>query len=296
MLCALLTTLCWACNFPVSRFLFGKGAEQLDEWAASYLRMIFALIFLLPFTFRKGEYKKLWENKKRDGLYFLLLSFLTMGEAVLAFIALKYTTAARASLMANTSPVFTLIISYFAGREILTGRKILGMSLGFSGLLLASFSRGSDVYSAGYVSTLTGDLIAIISGIFWSFYTVFGEKVASRYNGLFCSVIFKIISLFLMIPILICFDSSFQLKLPLSVWMGLLYLGICSSGLALALWSFAQKHVEPGALGAFGYISATCATVFSMIFLKEKLTLTFVLSFFLVLCGVFLMIRKEKTS
>ena len=97
-----------------------------------------------------------------------------------------------------------------------------------------------------------------------------------------------------MIPLLLIFHSSFTFNLPLSVWIGLVYLGVVSSGLALALWAYAQKYVEPGAIGAFGYISATLATIFSMFFLKEKLTVTFLFSFLMVLGGVTLMIREKK--
>ncbi|MBO5723718.1 MAG: EamA family transporter [Lentisphaeria bacterium] len=296
LFCAFLATLFWSCNYPVSRFLFGKGAENLDEWAVSYLRLILALIFLLPFTVKKGDYKRLAGNWKMDGKFFLVMSIFTLAEVILAFVALKYTTAARASLMANASPVFTLIISFIAGREILSARKITGACLGMAGIILAGMSKGSDLFSGGNVSTLVGDLMALSSGIFWSLFTVFGEKVASRYNGMFCSAVFKIFGLVLMIPILLIFNCSFTFNLPLSVWIGLIYLGVFSSGLALALWAYAQKHVEPGAIGAFGYISATLATIFSMIFLKEKLTPVFIISFLMVLGGVALMIREKKSN
>ena len=292
--CAFLATLCWACNYPVSRYLFGKGAENLDEWAVSYLRLILALIFLLPFTVKKGDYKRFCENWRSDGKFFLIMSIFTLAEVLLAFVSLKYTTAARASLMANASPLFTLFISFLAGREILNARKITGALLGMAGIVLVGISKGSDLFSGNNVSTLTGDLLALSSGVFWSLFTVFGEKVASRYNGLFCSAVFKIFGLILMVPLLLIFHSSFTFNLPLSVWIGLVYLGVVSSGLALALWAYAQKHVEPGAIGAFGYISATLATIFSMFFLKEKLTVTFLFSFLMVLGGVTLMIREKK--
>ena len=292
--CAFLATLCWASNYPVSRFLFGKGAENLDEWAVSCLRLILALVFLLPFTVKKGDYRRLLENWRSDGKFFLLMSIFTLGEVLLAFVALKYTTAARASLMANASPLFTLFISFLAGREILNARKITGALLGMAGIILVGMSKGSDLFSGNNVSTLAGDLLALSSGVFWSLFTVFGEKVASRYNGLFCSAVFKIFGLILMIPLLLIFHSSFTFHLPLSVWIGLVYLGVVSSGLALALWAYAQKHVEPGAIGAFGYVSATLATIFSMIFLKEKLSISFLFSFLMVLGGVTLMIREKK--
>ena len=147
--CAFLATLCWASNYPVSRFLFGKGAENLDEWAVSCLRLILALVFLLPFTVKKGDYRRLLENWRSDGKFFLLMSIFTLGEVLLAFVALKYTTAARASLMANASPLFTLLISVLAAKEVFTGRKILGLLMGLAGIILTASSKGGDAFSNG---------------------------------------------------------------------------------------------------------------------------------------------------
>ena len=72
-----------------------------------------------------------------------------------------------------------------------------------------------------------------------------------------------------------------------------------SGGVAVWLWSYAQKHVEPGVLGSFGYLSAICATLFSMIFLKESITPPFIIAFVMILGGMTLIIssgKKEKKA
>lgn len=293
LLCALTATLCWACNYPVSRFMLGDGNTQIDEWFLSYLRIVIAIIFMLPFTFRGDDWSKFRFNWKRDWKMFVFLSFCSICEGVLAFVALKYTTAARASLMANTAPVFTLIISLAFAKESASGKKIIGMILGFCGILLVALSQGKDVFSSG-LSTLGGDMLALISGIFWAVFTVFGGNVASKYSGVFCSVMFRLSGIFLMIPVMIAFNSKISFDFPPRVWLGTLYLGIISSGAAVGLWSYAQKYVKPGALGSFGYLSALMATIFSMIFLKEQITLSFVIAFAAILCGVFLMVKNRK--
>ena len=80
--------------------------------------------------------------------------------------------------------------------------------------------------------------------------------------------------------------------LPLLVWIGIVYLGCGPSGLAVGLWRQALKYLPAGELGAFGYVSALSAVVFSVIFLGEKVTWGFAAAAALIVSGVSLMLRR----
>lgn len=296
LLCALTATLCWASNYPVSRLIFNcGGTAELDEWWSAWLRNLFCAASLLPVTFMatKGSWGHFAANWKKDWKMFLFLGVMLVGEGALCFAAAKYTTAARTSLFANTSPVFTLLISFLFAKELMSGRKITGVLLGLAGIVIAAVSRGGDAFSAG-LSTLGGDLLALVSGVFWATFTVFGGDASSRYNGVFCTVMYRICGLLVMVPVLFFCNISFDL--PLTVWLGLIYMAVISGGVAVWLWSCAQKYVEPGVLGSFGYLSAFCATAFSLFFLKEKITWPFILAFCLILGGMALILKPVKAK
>ena len=294
LLCAFTATMCWASNYPVFRLIFNRaGAQDLDEWWSSWLRTLLCIFVMVPFTFTAKEgswglFKKEW---KKDWKIFLFLGFALVAEGALCFAAAKYTTAARTSLFANTSPVFTLLISFLFAKELLSGRKIIGVLMGLAGILLAAFSKGNDAFTLG-LSTLRGDLLALLSGVFWATFTVFGGEASSKYNGAFCTVLYRFCGVLLMTPVL--FFCDIQLDLPWKVWLGILYVAGVSGGLAVWLWSIAQKHVEPGVLGSFGYLSAFSATLFSVLFLNEKITFSFIAAFVLILGGLSLIIKQDK--
>ena len=300
LFCALAATLCWASNYPVFRLIFKSGGmENLDEWWSSWLRTAMCAFLMSPFTFstKEGSWGKFGKNWKQDWKIFLLLGFFLFAEGALCFAAAKYTTAARTSLFANTSPVFTLLISFICAKELLSGRKILGVLMGLGGIVLAAFSRGGDAFTSTGMTTLGGDMLALLSGVFWALFTVFGGDASSRYNGAFCTVLYRFCGLLLMVPMLFFCDVTFDFSLR--VWGGLIYLAAISGGVAVWLWSYAQKHVEPGVLGSFGYLSAICATLFSMIFLKESITTSFIIAFVMILGGMTLIIssgKKEKKA
>lgn len=295
LLCAFLATMCWASNYPVFRLIFKSGgAENLDEWWSSWLRTALGAVLMLPFTFvvKEGSWGKFRKEWKQDWKIFLLLGFFLVGEGALCFAAAKYTTAARTSLFANTAPVFTLLISFLFAREVLTAGKTAGVLMGLAGIILAAVTRGGDAFSGMGLSTFWGDLLALLSGVFWALFTVFGGDASKKYNGAFCTVIYRVCGLLLMLPVL--FFCSVSFDIPWRVWLGLVYLALISGGVAVWLWSYAQKHVEPGILGSFGYLSAFCATLFSTIFLGEKITCPFVIAFVLILGGMALILRQRK--
>ncbi|MBR7105302.1 MAG: DMT family transporter [Lentisphaeria bacterium] len=296
LLCALLATTIWAGNYPVSRLLFnGTGAENLDEWWTAFLRSSLGIFVMLPVSLcvKEGSWKDFGRQWKADWKMFVFLSGCCVAENVICFVALKYTTSARASLMANASPLFTLLISVLAAKEVFTGRKILGLLMGLAGIILTASSKGGDAFSNG-LSMLLGDLLALVSGVFWAFFTVFGSNVASRYNGAFCTALYRFGGMFFMIPVLIYFKSRISFDFTPSVWCGLVYLSVVSSGLAVWLWSVAQRYVEPGVLGSFGYLGALFAAGFSLIFLKERISVGFILAFCLILGGMALVIRRKE--
>ncbi|MBO7146195.1 MAG: DMT family transporter [Lentisphaeria bacterium] len=283
----------WGSFYPVSRLIFGNELEKYDELYISALRVALSFIVMTPFLWIGNSRKVLKSNWKKDIPWFILLALSCLGEAVLVFISTKYTTAARASLMANTAPIFTAIIAFFMVREALNRSKIAGMILGFLGITLAVLSNGSDTFTGG-CSTLYGDLLALGSGVCWAFFTVAGEKVANRYGGMFSTAVTAGIGTIFIF--LIVFLSGAQIRFDFSwkAWLGLLYLGGGVNGLNIGLWYMALKYLRPGELGGFGYITALLAIALSVIFVNERFSWSFILAIPLVLCGIYLMLRKSS--
>ena len=291
LLCGLAATLMWASVYPASRYLFGREPGNFDEWFVAYLRGAVAFLFLLPFACRKRSFRQLKSSWRGDWKVFLLLALCAAAEDLLLFVSLKYTTAARASVMANTSPIFTVLFAFFLLKEPLTRQKISGALLGFAGIVLAFFVRGGDVFSAG-ASLFGGDLLALFSGVVWALFTVAGNGVAEKYDGLFTVAVMRFFGLFLLIPVLVVFRSPVNFDLPILVWIGIVYLGCGPSGLAVGLWRQALKYLPAGELGAFGYVSALSAVIISVLFLGERVTWGFAAAAALIVSGVSLMLRR----
>lgn len=276
--------------------MFGESGDTLDPMTVSFLRFVLSGLFMTPFLIRRGNAAKV-KNSFRDDWKMLLFiaAFGIVGEGVLVFVANKYTTAGRCTLLANTSPILTALLSYFFLHEALTRKKILGMLLGLAGIMLMVLSKkGNDVFGTGPHAGW-GDLMALGSGMCWAVYTVFSRRLSLRYGGLLTSTVLFFIGALLMVPVTWIAGSSWELNFSWKMWLFIAYISGVVNGVGNGFWCLALKHLKPGELGAFGYLSAFIAITSSAICLKEELTWQFLLTAAMVFTGVFLMMKRQAS-
>ncbi|MBQ9366659.1 MAG: DMT family transporter [Victivallales bacterium] len=292
----LAATFIWGMFYPLSRLLFGYEEDSVEPLNFSALRFILAAIVMAPVLFKRENRVKAVDMVRTEWKVLLLLGLVGMvGEGVLVFWSIKYTTASRSSLMANTSPITTFLISWLVGREACTRGKFAGMVLGFAGVLILFLCKGEDMFAQN-ASMLTGDLMAFASGVCWAVFTVYGDRVSNKYGGLLCTEVLFLIAVAIVVPMAMIWNKGLNFSLSARAWTGALYLGALSYGLAEGLWYMALKYVSPGELGALGYVSAALAVVSSVLLLHEKVTVFAIVAIVLIVIGVGLMLRQSESK
>lgn len=296
LLLGMCATCLWGGFYPISRMLFGTESANIEELNFTFLRFVLAAL-CLAFVFRRREIRAQTVQMVREDWRLMLLCALvgTVGEALLVFCSMKTTTAARAALMANTSPIQTLLLSVLCGVELFNGRKVSGMLIGFLGIFLMFLQQGNDQFTEGR-ATWVGDLLACGSGFCWSVYTVFSAKLTRKYDALLCCEMMFLLAALAMFPIALAKNGTILLRLPPRVWFGAFYLGFLSYGFGDAVWVNALRYLTPGQLGALGYVSATIGISCSILFLGERVSLSFLLAIIFVLGGVWLMMGGKRES
>ena len=286
----LCSTIIWGCQYSVSRFLFGTVDGAADPLCLATIRFFLGALALTPVLCFHDGWGKVRSAVREDFRSLLGVAFVVcILEGVLAFASMKFTTAARSSLLCNASPIFTVLFAAVAARKWPSWSKNLGMVLGFAGLAFALTAKAADLYAVN-PQTLPGDLMAIGSGVAWAAYTVWGTGTAQRYGGVPCTAVMLVFGGLMMIPICLLFgDFGSLAQLPPRVWTGVVFLGIADTGWAIALWYTALAYVEPAALGAYGYLSATIALVVARLVGREAFDWRFFVAIALVMGGIALM-------
>lgn len=144
-------SLTWGSSF----ILMKRGLETFSSSQVAALRIALAYLFLLPFLIKyyRIDLKKYW---------FGLLGMGIFGNLIPAFLFTKAETGISSSLtgMLNAlTPVFTVIIGFFAFGNKTNRLQMLGIITGFVGALLLAWGDGDEknvnINNAWYVVAAT---------------------------------------------------------------------------------------------------------------------------------------------
>jgi drug/metabolite transporter (DMT)-like permease len=165
--------------FPYIALAIGMTALSLSamfvRWAAApgpifgFYRLLISTILLTPLFIR--------QQKKLEPIYKKYLAFPLIAGVFTAFdfafwnSSLKFTTAANATLLGNTSPLWVALFALFIFREKLRGVFWLGLVIALTG---AALVMGSDFLR--HPTLGRGDLMASTAAIFYASYQLTTQR------------------------------------------------------------------------------------------------------------------------
>ena len=250
--------------------------------------------------------KKLVLKSKKENISFALAGL--TGVTLYQFfenIAISFTTASNVSIIVSICPMFTAIVArIFLKEKCITKNFVAGFILAISGVSLVSFNGHAEFHFSP-----KGDLLALLAGICWGFYSLFVSKINSMKYDIVCSTrrIF-FFALVFMIPlalagtgaekassVFINTDLAFNIKRFSSFanWGNLLFLGIIASAGCFALWNKSCKILGTVKVSAGLYMIPVVTVIFAFIFLGEKLSLMGIFGAAMTICGLFISSWKK---
>lgn len=198
--------------------------------------------------------------------------------------------SSAAAMLLYTSPLWTVILASMIFKEKITWLKIFSLAGLLTGCFLVSFAGEIKITGKGF-------LYGVLSGLFQSFYTIFGKMSRKRcsaettafYTFLFAaaiSVFFakpgELISLFAANP-----DS-------ILLFLGL---GVLSTAIAYFLYMAGLKTVPAGKAGMISIIELVVATIVGVIVFKNKLGVTGYIGIAITVCSLILLeVSSEKET
>ena len=162
--------------------LFGANAVAikftltgLGTFTAAAVRFSIAVVAIFlwarfthqPICFRKGQAYQL-----------LIISVLFVAQISLFYVGLSKTFASRGVLIVNLVPFLVLLLSHFFTRDDrITLGKLLGILMGFSGILFI-FLQKHDISD----ELKTGDMIIFCATLLWACSGVYTKKIIQNYR------------------------------------------------------------------------------------------------------------------
>jgi drug/metabolite transporter (DMT)-like permease len=278
--------LVWGANYVVGKW----GMAGFDPLTFTVIRFAGAtpLLFLLLYALEKNLRIQL-----KDCFELALLGFVGITIYQTLFMAaVKYATAANASLMLAVSPVFTAVFAWLAGQERLASRGLRGSVVSLVGVVFVLLF-GTNKLALGW-DVLRGDLIAILASGVWGLYPVLAKRMLRKYSAL-KTITYS--SLFGMIFLLAVGLKGVQVlswaEIPISAWGSMFFSIVLVTAFGLVVWYHAISRVGVNRVMAYMYAVPAIAVITAAIILKEQVHLMQGVGAVVIFWGIS-MIRKDK--
>jgi len=261
------------------------AVETIPPWFVAGIRQFLAgliLFFLLIFS------KKLkwigWINFRNQIILSTLMLIVANG---MTTVAEKHLTSSLASLISATSPLLVFLLSILFSMQKFTIRGLIGVLLGFSGILLIFKNGLQDLlvpeYRIGVIS-----MFVAISG--WALGTIFTKKINHSPQNISLNLFYQ----FSFAGVAqIIFGFIAEENISFSSWSltsiaATVYLAIFGSVIAFFAFHYALKKISPTQISILSYVNTIIAIFLGWLVLNEEISATFIAATALIIIGVFI--------
>ena len=205
------------------------------------------------------------------------------------FVGTKLSTASNGALVTSATPAFVLLFAPYLLNEKTTVRGVIALAIASLGVIAVIDPRTANLASSLFI----GNLSLLAAALTWALYSVLVRKISLNADLLTSSMVMLSAG----VPSSIVF-SVFELSnqtigaITPGIIMGVLFLGIISTALAMALWNYAFAQL-PAALASLTFFAQpVVGTLLGWFFLGEKITPLFITGGVLIGIGIVIASRE----
>ena len=196
-------------------------------------------------------------------------------------------TAASASFIIGSVPIFTAVLATITLKEKLSFRQWLGIGTSFSGIGLIAIGE------AGHLKLETGALIILLAAVCTSVYFIIQKRLLKHYTPLevTCYAFWTgTVGLLIFLP-----DLITELpKAPGGPILAVIYLGVFPAAIAYVIWNFVFSRTTASIATSFIYLNPIVATIIAWFWLGEVPSALAGVGGIIALAGVIVTSRNVK--
>ena len=268
-----------------SAFMFIKiSAVDFGPILLVTLRLLIAGLVFMPFLLSK---------KKRSlfRAYLPAILIIAIVSNAIPFTMFAYASLGATSnmlgILNGTTAFLTTIIAYFWLKEAVTSKQIIGLLLGFVGvLILVNPSNGS--------TTLIASMCAMIGSLCYAFNAAYLQKYHSNSDKIVLIGWSMLFGGFFMIPL-----ASFNLPNSMpdtNSILALFWLAVISTGLGYLAYVRLIDRIGAVKTVTLTYLLPVFSIIWGAIFLKEQITFFILGGFIFVMMGMYFANTSNKSK
>jgi len=287
----ILTTLFWSGNFIV-----GKSASiyEIPPFSLNFYRWFFALLILLPFTF-----KEIIENKKyilTNIGYFIILGItsITIFNSIV-YYSLYHTQVISGVLMISTIPVWIMFIASILKIEKTNIFQIIGVILSLTGVLF--IITKADLEIIKNLDFNKGDLSMVVAMFSWATYSALLKSKRYEVSQIALLEIIIICGFLFLIPVyFIEMSLGYKIVLSKPFVLTLTYVVLFPGILAFLFWIKGIAIIGANRAGVFLHLMPIFGAIMAIIIFKEKFMFYHFLGATFIIIGITLSNKSKKNA
>lgn len=263
---ALFSCFLWGSAFPAVKIGYELFEVNTTSEKITFAGIRFLIAAILIFAFVILSKRKI-KVEKMDLRGLLLLGLAqTSVQYVFFYIGLSNTSGTKSSILAASNTLFSvLLVQFFFKEDKLSTKKLLGLLLGFAGVVLVNLSDGN--LQTGF--RITGDGFVLISSLVGAIAGIYTKKLTKDIDSfLIAGYQLFLGSLFLIAAGLVGGGSNIVFTSKGSIL--LLYMGFISAA-AFSIWTILLKYNDVSKVTIYKFTIPLFGVLLSYIFLGERL-------------------------
>ncbi len=257
------------------------------------LRLLFGTLFF----WSVGALEKRDLSTRRDKVkLFLLGAFAVFGYMMLYAVGISYTTPVNFAIFNALQPIWVFLFSVVCRNERVTVGKVVGIVMGFSGVVATLFSEPSGGAAS---RPFMGNAMALISSLLYAFYLLSSSAMLRRVSNI---VMLKYTFLGALVSSVLVFVFSGAVLPKIfsdynhTALLALLFVLLFPTALSYLLVPVGMKYLKTTLVAMYSYLTLFTATLVSLFTGQDKFDLALLFALSLICVGIFLVGRAEKDA
>ena len=286
--------LIWGSSFLLIRV----GVESVSPFQLVFIRVLIGAIGLNLVLLARG--RRLPINRQGLlGLFILGMINVTIPFALITW-GEQTVDSGVASVLNSTAALFTLIISALVFRqEAFTGRKFIGLLVGFAGVVLLA----SRNWQGGEMQTgsLIGQLAILLAALFYAFGGSYAYRLSVRWNDpqmvAAGSMLFAAVASGLLMVLAPTFGGEAMTPLneiPADAMLSLLGLGVLNTFIAYMIFYWIIRYLGASRASMVTYVAPVVGLALGAIVLGETMDVRLLGGAAMILSGIAIVTLKVR--
>ncbi len=277
----------WGLSYPIYSYSLPKhiGVEAL----LTITLTVTGLMSLASLGFDRWRHERPVDKRDIPKLIVAGILVVLLRKFFLMY-GLSMTSPIDGSVIAALGPIVVLLLSVIVGQDRFTVPKLIGVTMGLSGVVVMLTSNSGHQNAA---NLFFGNILILLCVLCTAIYIVWFKSLVAKYSAMTILRWIMGTAAVVMFPIgiksVIEVDySSFGLKM----WLLLIYLAVMPTMIPNYLLMYGLKQVKPALSSVYMYVQPVVATIVTVVFGIGSLSWTKVFAGLVVLAGVLFVVNS----